>query len=417
LWLALAPVLVALLPAFALVSLRSAPTVRAASNGVSIQWDATMIYTGLNNGNPEGPVGEHARVHGSGFTSFAGQQLTLGLVQGDTGSQTGLCDPSTAKVPVGSVTPDGSGSFDYKFDWPALASSGTWSICALKPDGTPTGNSENGTFTVLSDKPPAIAVSTSTAQAGGPITVTGTSWLPAQRNISVYVGQCAACDGPIYTSQIVGSDTSGHFSATLTIPPAVIVTDAVVSAATTNGVLALSPQDSPHLAITPLPPTATVEPSPTATSTTTPTTAPVQGGQADQSGQSTGGANVGLIIGLVVAIVLLLAAIVGLVVYLLVKRNQPPSGPGGPGRPGSGFGSGFDREVGSGFDRTGYRTPTGYGPPRSSPMAPVPANPNLWGDDWDDTRTSGYPGQRMGTQYPGDEPTNPGYPPLDDPYH
>jgi hypothetical protein len=417
------------LPALGLCSLFTAPAAHAA--GPLISWDSTMIYAGQNNGNPEGPVGEHARVHGSGFTSFATTtQLSLGLVFGDVVHQLTLCDPANVKVPVGSVTPDANGTFDFTFQWPALANTtGTpgWSICANKvSDGAATGNTDGGPFTVLSDNTPAIAVSTTTAQAGGTITVTGTSWLPSQGNISVYVGQCAACDGAIYVSKIVQSNQSGAFSVTLTIPPAVPATAAVVGAGTTNGVLVVSAQDSPSLTITPLPPTATIEPSPTvtATSTTVPTTAPAQGGQTTSSGGT--GANLGLIIGLVVGILLLLGVIVGAVVFLLIRRGQPPTDSGGPGGPGGGFGSGFDRSVGSGFNRqTGagygrFDTPGGYGPPRSAPAAPVPANPNLWNDDWDSPRTTEYPDQ--GTGYPGDAPTNPGYPNYpnypgpDDPY-
>ncbi len=401
---------VALLPVLALIALSTVPVARAASNSPLISWDSTMIYAGQNNGNPEGPVGEHARVHGSNFGSFAGVQLSLGLVTYDILQNAAYCDPSYAKIPVGTVTPDSSGNFDFSVTWPAQAGGGSWSICANKvSDGTATGNVDGGLFTVLSDKPPAVAASVTTVQAGGTITVTGSSWLPAQGNISVYIAQCAACDGAVYTSQIVQSDRTGLFSVQLTVPPAVGATTAVVGAGTTNGVLVVGAQDAPRITITAAPPTPTVVPSPTATGTTAPTAAPTQTGQSGAT--SSGGTNLGLIIGLIIAIVLLLALIVAVVVYLLAKRGQPPGGPGSGSGPGGGFGSGFDRPVGVGPGR--FDTPGGYGPPRSAPMAPVPANPNLWNDDWDE-RTSDYPGQ--GLPYPGDAPTNPGYPRPDDPY-
>jgi hypothetical protein len=411
LWLLL--VLVALLPA-ALASLRSAPLAHAAGNSPLIQWDSTMVIAGQNNGNPEGPVGEHARVHGSNFTSFANQQLSLGLVSGDSNSDPTLC--SQKLVPVGNATPDASGAFDASFDWPALANTGAWSICAIKSaDGTPTGSTDGGPFTVLSDKPVSIAVSSTSVQAGGTITVSGAHWVPARSDIAVYVGQCANCDGQVYVSQTVASSSNGAFSVTLTIPTNAGATTAVVGAGTTNGLLTVSNQDSPQIAIASPAPTATAVPSPTATSAQT-----TQGNQGGQGGQGQqGGANIGVIIGLVVAIVLLLALIVAVVVYLMVKRGQePPDGPGGPGGPGSGFGSGFDRRgvgAGMGYDPAGYRTPGGYGSPGTGPMAPVPANPNLWNDDWDPPRTSEYPGQ--GSAYPDDGPTHPGYLRPDDPYH
>jgi hypothetical protein len=412
LWLLL--VLVALLPA-ALASLRSAPLVHAAGNSPLIQWDSTMVIAGQNNGNPEGPVGEHARVHGSNFTSFANQQLSLGLVSGDSSSDPTLC--SQKLVPVGIATPDASGAFDTGFDWPTLANTGPWSICAIKSaDGTPTSNTDSGPFTVLSDKPVSIAVSSTSVQAGGTITVSGAHWVPARNDIAVYVGQCANCDGQVYVSQTVSSSSNGAFSVTLTIPTTVGATTAVVGAGTTNGLLTVSNQDSPQVAIASPAPTATAVPSPTASSAATTATQGNQGGQGGQGQQS--GVNFGVIIGLVVAIVLLLALIVAVVVYLLVKRGQgPPDGPGGPGGPGSGFGSGFDRRgvgAGMGYDPTGYRTPGGYGSQGTGPMAPVPANPNLWNDDWDPPRTSEYPGQ--GSAYPDDAPANPGYPRPDDPY-
>src|SRR5690349_12512027 len=58
------------------------PRAHAGSSGPIIHWDQSMIYPGHNNGNPEGPVGEPAVVHGESFT--AGQQLKLIVVPGNS---------------------------------------------------------------------------------------------------------------------------------------------------------------------------------------------------------------------------------------------------------------------------------------------------------------------------------------------
>src|SRR5689334_16499230 len=83
------------------------------------QWGASMIYAGQNNGNPEGPVGEHALVHGTKFTPGT---YTLAVVKGDVNtsgqSPVEFCKLSQKVAVGGSVTAAGDGTFDAPFDWP-----------------------------------------------------------------------------------------------------------------------------------------------------------------------------------------------------------------------------------------------------------------------------------------------------------
>src|SRR5258707_2245145 len=117
-------------PALALVALRGAPVPQAAgawrpATGACIQWSGGMIYAGQNNGNPEGPVGEHALVHGTKFTPG---QYTLAVVKGDVNSSgqspIEFCKLSQKVAVGGTVTAAGDGTFDEAFDWPAGASIG-----------------------------------------------------------------------------------------------------------------------------------------------------------------------------------------------------------------------------------------------------------------------------------------------------
>src|SRR5258705_8661407 len=125
-------------PALALVALRGAPVAQAAgacasATGACIQWSGAMIYAGQNNGNPEGPVGEHASVHGTKFTPG---KYTLAVVKGDVNSSgqspVEFCKLSQKVAVGGTVTVAGDGTFDEPFDWPGAASSGQRGIC---PDG------------------------------------------------------------------------------------------------------------------------------------------------------------------------------------------------------------------------------------------------------------------------------------------
>src|SRR5260370_33433312 len=115
-------------PALALVALRGAPGAQAAgacasATGACIQWSGAMIYAGQNNGNPEGPVGEHASVHGTKFTPG---QYTLAVVKGDVNSSgqrpIEFCKLSQKVAVGGTVTAAGDRTCDETFAWPPAAS-------------------------------------------------------------------------------------------------------------------------------------------------------------------------------------------------------------------------------------------------------------------------------------------------------
>jgi hypothetical protein len=406
----------ALLPILGAVALLAAPTVRAASCGATqacIHWDGSMIYAGQNNGNPEGPVGEHALVHGEGFTLSAGQQIQLQVVKGDvnnSGAQSPFefCGHSTPRVLVGQAPVDVTGKFDFNFDWPSAASAGDWSICAYGQDGSPVlnGNIDDGPFRVLSANPPSIALSTNNTQPGQAVTITGKHWLPAQGGIFVYIGPCADCGGAPIVSTTLSSDASGNFSVSLPIPSNTALATYIASAHNTNeqgSVLDLI-NNGPHLTVAAAAPTATTAPSPTATSapTATATKASAGNGGGSTSASNGGGSNTGLLIGLVVAIVALLAALAGILAYLATqRRNAAPSGPNGPSGPG-GYGPPFGANT----------NPAGrYGPPDpfAAPYHPPATPPPL--PDWDPGATT-----NPGNDTPDDAPTQAGFfPPPADP--
>jgi hypothetical protein len=405
--------LVALLPILGAVALQAAPTARAAggcgATQACIHWDGSMIYPGQNNGNPEGPIGEHALVHGEGFLANASQQIQLQVVKGDVNNIGGqspveFCKLSTPKVPVGQAPVDATGKFDFNFDWPSSASSGDWSICAYGPDGLPVlnGNIDDGPFRVLSGNPPSIALSTDSTQPGQAVTITGKNWLPAQGGIFVYIGPCADCGGTPIVSTTLSSDASGNFSVSLPIPSNTAPASYIASAHNTNqqgSVLDLI-NNGPHLTVAAAAPTATTAPSPTVTATRAPTATKASAGNGggNTSTSNGSGGNTGLLIGLVAAIVVLLAALAGILAYLATqRRNAAPSGSGGYGQP---FGGGANTN------------PAGrYGPPDpfAAPYHPPATPPPL--PDWDPGATTD-PGHTA----PDDAPTQAGFfPPPSDP--
>lgn len=415
LWVAL--LIAAFLPALALVGLRFAPVADAAgscSTSPCIHWADNMIYPGQNSGNPWGPVGVHASVHGTHFTPGS---YTLAVVKGDVlttpDSPYSFCKLSQ-KVPVGGdVTVGADGTFDAAFDWPADANSGQWSICAyLSATGFPLldGNLDDGPFTVLAPTPPSISVSAATVAPGGTLTVTGHNWLPAQGSIFVYLGPCADCDGQPVASTQATSGPDGSFTATLALPASAQGGTNIVSANAHQGLLDIGNAGAKHVNVL-VQPSPTASTAPTVTATTAPTVTTTAG--------STGGTgsnnndNTGLLVGLGVAIVLLLAAVAGLVAYLLVRRNSTPGGPGegfgGPGGPSSQPG--------------GYGTQPGFGNPYGAPQTPTPQR-GMWSGDWDPEATSAFPGQgteqtgatRPASPYADDAPTNPGHQPPEDPW-
>lgn len=383
-WLALGAVLLALGLPFAVAGVATIPAAQAAGGCLNgcIHWDSSMIYPGQNNGFPEGPVGEHALVHGEGFVAAAGQTLTFQVVRGDvTASDTQFCQLANPKVPLsGTATPDSSGKFDFDFVWPAAASSGQWSICAYRAsDGTPLFNTDDGPFSVLAAQPPSLALSNASVHPGDTITLTGHNWLPAQGQIFVYIGPCADCGGAPLASTMATSAGDGSFSVTLNIPASAAAGGYIASAHNASSVLDLIDM-GPHVVVN-LAPTAT--PKPTATATSAPTATAAPNTTSSGSSNGSGGGNNALLVVIGILVVVLLLVIAGLVIFLLSRNRQNPPGPGGPPAPPGAYGSY------SATTRPGSPvTPGGY-PPSAYPddAATLPGRQQPWSPEDNDAPT------------------------------
>ncbi len=309
-----------------------------------IHWSSDMIYAGRNNGYPEGPVGEHAQVSGEGFQSLAGQKISLRLVQGDVNTDPGgspyefckLANPRVDGVAKG-VYVDSSGNFSASFNWPAAAGSGSWSVCAIGPDGLPYsgasgGNIDDGPFYVMSSHAPSLALSSATVIPGGSVKVTGHHWLPGQGQIFVYAGPCADCGASPLANATVSSNSSGDFTATLNFAGTATPGKYIVSAHTQNGVLD-TVTSGPHITVA-LAPTAT--PQPTATVAPTATTASGGGSSSNSSNNSSSGSSSWLVPMLLGAGGVLALVLLGAGIFLLLSRRRPTPPPGGGPRSGPG---------------------------------------------------------------------------------
>ncbi len=311
-----------------------------------IHWSSDMIYAGHNNGNPEGPVGEHASVTGEGFTPS--EHISLRLVQGDVNNPPGggsayeFCKLGYPRVDgvATSIIADSTGHFTANFTWPTAANSGEWSVCAIDtvsgfPAPLGAGSIDDGPFSVLSGNAPSLVLSSVTVHPGGSVTVTGHHWLPGQDQIFVYAGPCADCGGTPLATDTVTSNGSGIFTATLSFSASAKPGKYIVSAHTQNGVLDTF-TSGPHITVA-LAPTPT--PMPTATATVAPIpTATVASGGGSSSAGSSAGISSGLL-ALLLAGGALLLALLGLALFLLTRRRPPPPPDGGSGPgPRGGFG-------------------------------------------------------------------------------
>jgi hypothetical protein len=298
------------------------PVRPAGGNDPTITWDGSMIFAGQNNGNPWGPVGEHAQVEGS---KFPDGQYDLVLALGDVNGDASVC--SSTVIPVGSPVAASGGTFTATFDWPAAANqvNAAYSICALNgTDHSVASTQDSGPFTVLSASAPVISLSTSSIAAGGSVTVTGQNFVPAQ-SVMVYASPCTSCGAPKAASVTVQSsgNNAGTFSATLPLPTTTAPNTYFVGAISANGVLGATEQT---LVVTGAP-TAT----PTAAATATPSpTATATAGPIPPGGGSNGN-NSGLLLVLGIAALVLLAILMGLLAYLLTRRSaQARAGQGAP---------------------------------------------------------------------------------------
>ena len=411
--------LVALLPLFA-VALTHPPAVHAGGCSPCIHWDSNMIYAGMNNGNPEGPVGENAQIHGTGF--IPNDTVSFSVVSGDMlqsgTSPQNYCGSTTPKVALpGTVTTDGSGNFDYSFAWPSAANSGSWSICAFDGSIGALNASDDGPFYVMSGSPVMVSLNKPNFQAGETVPVTGLNWLPgAQRQIMVYIGPCVDCGGAPIASATTTSAADGSFTVNLTIPGGATPGNYLVSA---NGYVGSGPggyvlldvgqANSIPITVAAAIPTATTA-APTATTAVPPTATAVGTGASGAGGTgahtSGGGDNTSLLIGLIVGLVVLFAALAGLIAYLVTKRKTLPE-PGAPQQ--------------ATPVPVGAMAPPAYGPPQGA-NAPygIPDYGALpmpdWqdaGNAWDSGATSAFSGGSSPDLYPPPQPPAAGDPPSD----
>src|SRR5260370_33551288 len=94
-----------LLVALLAVTLRQVPLVQAAGGDPIIHWDSSMIYPGQNHGDPWGPGGETAIVHGANFapdqqlriTDVPGNSNTDALISKQLGVIVGAATASTSR--------------------------------------------------------------------------------------------------------------------------------------------------------------------------------------------------------------------------------------------------------------------------------------------------------------------------------
>jgi len=384
---------------------RQAHAARAASGGPVINWASGMIYAGLNNGNPEGPVGELAGVNGSGFTPSA--SVNLVLAPGDSASNPAVCQ-SGAIALASSVTVQNDGTFSFSFTWPSSASSGDYSVCALNSsDGSVITGADGGPFHVLSANQPAIQVSSASVAIGSFITVSGANWLPPQP-INVFIGTCHNCNASPIVNATPTSDSSGAFSVKLAVPPGTAVGSYVVSAFSANndvldvgltgGAVEVSIVSAGATPTTQTTTTATTQPTTTATSSAT-----ASGGSGGQN--TSGGAdNTPYIIAMVVSATVLLLALVGLIAYLVLRRRRNTAGAAGAASPAGGAYAGAYPAAAA------AAAPNAYATPGSRPSGGASGNtPPDWRvlPNWNNATTEYLPGGAVGGQ---GQPSAPGVP-------
>ncbi|GAC1385448.1 MAG: hypothetical protein NVS4B7_09820 [Ktedonobacteraceae bacterium] len=303
-----------------------------------------MIYTGQNNGNPWGPVGENASVNGENFP--ANQQLRLVLVEGDSNNGPAIC--KTPLATANSTTTDSAGKFAQNFFWPVATDqvNKEYSICALRAsDGSIVSSHDDGPFTVLAASPPVINISSTTVTVGSTLTVTGHSWVPPQP-VNINIAGCADCEpGSTEVANTVttsGGLNDGTFSVTIPIPASIKTGTYVVNAFTPSGMDANYIPGSgikqltingAATSITTATPTLSTTPTATATaiatSTSTATTIPTATAMTVVSATNTNTSNAngsdngssGLMIVLFIALAVILLTIAGAIIFMLLQRS------------------------------------------------------------------------------------------------
>lgn len=328
--------LLVMLTALAGAAFYQSPQAHAATGEPIIHWDHGMIYPNQNKGNPWGPVGETAVVHGAGFSPNLA--LILVIVNGDSNTNPALCQPPKpgTSVQVGTATTDTSGAFNASFAWPTGAGpSGHQranSICSYTHANntyTLASSHDDGPFTVLTDNKPTFSISTTSIAAGKSVTVTGKNWVPAQP-LNITIAGCADCDPgnsgvASATTTSLGQNT-GTFSVQIPIRANATPGNYVVNVVTQSGTL-----DAYHIAglgvkrlsvTAPVAtPTPTAAPSPSPTATQTAVTTPTTNATNNTNTSSGSGGNSAMIIALA-AIVVALLVIGGLLFFMFARRKK-----------------------------------------------------------------------------------------------
>jgi hypothetical protein len=343
----------------------------------------------FSGGVVEGPMGANVVVKappGSMWTPNA--TITLSAVEDGPGV---ACNSATT-TPIGSTTPatitvGADGSFSAAFAWPTSLpeinnTSTTYDLCGSESNGGAQMGMASNKYILLTNAPPQITVSPTTAQVKQTVTVTGTSWLPISQ---LFFSLNGATANPSQAEQLQTSpqqvfpDTNGNFNATVTLP-----SDLIGGPATNNGLVIIVGMGtqvgttypvqvtSPQLTINPAP-HATATPTPTATATTTPastSTAP--------AGTTTSKTDK-LLIGLLglIAVVLLLAGIIVAVLALRGRTGRESPPPAQERKPSGGF----SPYGGNNFGQSTFDETVAGGPDwRYQQQQPSP----LWRDDDDD---------------------------------
>jgi hypothetical protein len=331
-WLVFALTSVLLAASFAMLLVTLAPSSPTFAANAIIHWDSSMIYAGQNNGNPWGPVGENALVHGENFPS--NRQLSILLAPGNSNNGPSVCKSPVATV--GNVTTSDAGTFELHFSWPAAAGSvnDTYSICSILASGTGGVASfrDDGPFTVLSSNAPGISVAPASLNPGSSVTVSGQNWVPPQQVSITITGSNQLASATTTSSGL----NSGTFSVNISIPSGAQPGSYVVSADTSNNLLHSGTQNI-NIALAPTP-TATATATPTATPTDTPSATDTPNATSTASTSSTGTSNTtppgpnssnsggngpsALVLGLFLAIALIILVALGLIIYMVLHRSS-----------------------------------------------------------------------------------------------
>jgi hypothetical protein len=221
-----------------LAILAPGPALAARQGGPGPTFSFNPVYAGKNNGDAIGAVGSSVSLHVSGLaaTGFTPSTTALIFVQPlSSVSSTIPCGSSSSQIAVGSIVVPAD-NFTYPFIWPAAAtksnagSNGLYAACiAKKNDNSIWFYSTNasavaspGTFTVTTDAPASLDISTNAARLGDQLIVTGKNWSPIyyggglDTRVTVYLGLCNTSTVLVTDIPTVAAD--GTFSSKFTIP-------------------------------------------------------------------------------------------------------------------------------------------------------------------------------------------------------